>query len=344
VPALRRSAPQGVPPRRHPAEGLGLLQDRQPLEDRREERGIAEVRFDLLRQGLVVVFLFFLLLRDGLVVHEDELEGEDGLSSRSAEIGVFGGSGFYSFLDEVEEIDVDTPYGKPSSPVLLGEVGGRHVAFIPRHGRKHELPPHRINYRANLWAMKQIGVTRILGPCAVGSLRADVEPGHFVVCDQLVDRTWGRADTFYDGPITTHISFADPYCPTMREVAVAQARSLGVSVHDRGTVVVVQGPRFSTRAESAWFQSQGWEVINMTQYPEAPLARELELCYANISLVTDYDVGVGDRPPVSHEEVVRVFEENLGRLRELLFAAIGSMPAGRDCPCATALQGARFEV
>jgi 5'-methylthioadenosine phosphorylase len=192
--------------------------------------------------------------------------------------------------------------------------------------------------------MKELGVQRVLGPCAVGSLRVEVEPGHFVVCDQLVDRTWGRADTFYDGPVTTHISFADPYCPTSREVAVSEARSLSLPVHDAGTVVVVQGPRFSTRAESAWYQGQGWEVINMTQYPEAPLARELELCYANISLVTDYDVGVGDRPPVSHEEVVTVFEENLGRLRDLLFRVIGALPAERDCPCPTALQGARFEV
>ncbi|MFN2543167.1 MAG: S-methyl-5'-thioadenosine phosphorylase [Actinomycetota bacterium] len=266
------------------------------------------------------------------------------MSSTAAEIGVFGGSGFYSFLDDVEEIAVDTPYGMPSSPVLLGTVGARRVAFIPRHGRKHELPPHRINYRANVYAMKEVGVTRILGPCAVGSLRADVVPGHFVVCDQLVDRTWGRGDTFYDGPTTTHISFADPYCPTLRDVTVAEARSLDLAVHDRGTVVVVQGPRFSTRAESGWYQSQGWEVINMTQYPEAPLARELELCYANISLVTDYDVGVGDAPPVSHEEVVRVFDENLGKLRELLFAAIANVPAERDCPCASALEGARFEV
>ena len=257
---------------------------------------------------------------------------------------MFGGSGFYSFLEDVQEIDVETPFGKPSSPVLLGEVAGRRVAFIPRHGRKHELPPHRINYRANLWAMKELGASRVFGPCAAGSLLADVEPGHFVVCDQLVDRTWGRADTFYDGPVTTHISFADPYCPTMRDAIASQARAASLPVHDRGTVVVVQGPRFSTRAESAWYQSQGWEVINMTQYPEAPLARELELCYANISVVTDYDVGVGDRPPVSHEEVIRVFEENLGRLRDLLFRVIPALPAERDCPCATALEGARFEV
>ena len=259
-------------------------------------------------------------------------------------MGVFGGSGFYSFLEGVEEIEVDTPYGAPSSPLLVGEISERPVAFMPRHGVKHELPPHRINYRANVWAMKQVGVERILGPCAVGSLRADVEPGHFVVCDQLVDRTWGRPDTFYDGPVTTHVSFADPYCPTMRDVTLRESRALDLPVHERGTGVVVQGPRFSTRAESAWYQSQGWEVINMTQHPEAVLARELELCYANISLVTDYDVGVGDRPPVSHAEVVRVFDENLGRLRELLFRIVPELPAKRDCPCATALDGARFEV
>jgi 5'-methylthioadenosine phosphorylase len=191
--------------------------------------------------------------------------------------------------------------------------------------------------------MKELGVERVLGPNAVGSLQAEVKPGEFVVCDQLVDRTRGRADTFYDGPLTTHISFADPYCPTMREVALDQARALGVDVHDRGTAVVIQGPRFSTRAESAWFQAQGWSVIGMTAYPEAPLARELELCYANISLVTDYDVGVGDAAPVTHDEVLRVFTENNARLRDLLFAVIPGLPEKRDCPCATALTGARLE-
>jgi 5'-methylthioadenosine phosphorylase len=258
---------------------------------------------------------------------------------------VFGGSGFYSFLDDVRAIEVQTPYGEPSSPLLVGEVAGRTVAFIPRHGAKHQHPPHRINYRANLWAMKEAGVKRVLGPCAVGSLRTDIEPGHFVVCDQLVDRTTGRPDTFYDGPATTHISFADPYCPQTRGVIIEEARGASLRVHESGTVVVVQGPRFSTRSESAWYQSHGWEVINMTQYPEAALARELELCYANISVVTDYDVGVpGDSPPVSHEEVVRVFDENLGRLRDLLFAVIATLPEERTCDCGTALSGARFEV
>jgi 5'-methylthioadenosine phosphorylase len=254
-----------------------------------------------------------------------------------------GGSGFYSFLEDVERIDVETPYGNPSAPLTVGEIGGRRVAFLPRHGVEHEYPPHRVPYRANAWAMKELGVERVLGPNAVGSLRPDVKPGEFVVCDQLVDRTRGRADTFYDGPLTTHISFADPYCPTMREVALEQARGLGIDVHDRGTAVVIQGPRFSTRAESAWFQALGWSVIGMTAYPEAPLARELELCYANISLVTDYDVGVGDAAAVTHDEVLRVFTENNARLRDLLFSVIPALPEKRDCPCATALTGARLE-
>jgi 5'-methylthioadenosine phosphorylase len=260
-----------------------------------------------------------------------------------AEVGVFGGSGFYEFLDATETVDVDTPYGKPSAPPVIGDVGGRRVAFIPRHGLKHEFPPHRVPYRANVWAMKELGVTRVLGPNACGSLQPTVKPGDFVICDQLVDRTSDRPNTFYDGPETTHISFADPYCPTMRDVAIERGRTLDIPLHDRGTVVVIEGPRFSSRAESAWFASAGWEVINMTQYPEAVLARELELCYANISLITDYDVGVEGVPPVTHEEVVRVFAENNERLRDLLFAVIPALPAERDCPCATALQGARLE-
>jgi len=224
-------------------------------------------------------------------------------------------------------------------------VDGRRVAFLPRHGAKHQWPPHRVPYRANLWAFKQLGVERVVGPCAVGSLQTNVKPGEFVVCDQLVDRTSGRASTFYDGPETTHISFADPYCPTMRTVAIAQAKALGITTHDKGTVVVIEGPRFSTRAESAFYSRQGWEVINMTQFPEAVLARELELCYANVSLVTDYDVGVaGEVEAVSHEEVVKVFQANNDRLRELLLRVISNMPEARDCPCATALANARFEV
>lgn len=260
-------------------------------------------------------------------------------------IGVFGGSGFYSLLGDAREVEVSTPYGDPSARLTIGEIGGVEVAFLPRHGREHQFPPHKVPYRANLWAMRDLGATRIIGPCAAGSLQPHVKPGHFVLCDQLVDRTSGREATFYDGPETTHVSFADPYCPTMREVAFAEARDQGLDIHDRGTVVVIEGPRFSTRAESAWYRSLGWEVINMTQYPEAVLARELELCFLNVSLITDYDVGVEGEgaEPVTHEAVIKVFEQNNEKLRDLIFRVVPKLPESRDCPCATALEGARFE-
>jgi len=261
-----------------------------------------------------------------------------------AAIGIFGGSGFYSFLEDVEEVELDTPYGKPSAPFVVGEIEGLRVAFLPRHGREHELPPHEIPYRANVWAMKELGVRRIIGPNASGALKRELELGEFVVCDQFVDRTSGRADTFYDGPETTHVSAADPYCPDLRALLVETARELGIPVRDGGTVVTIQGPRFSTRSESKWFQDAGWDVINMTAYPEGYLARELELCYANISMVTDHDVGVhGADAAVSHEAVIEVFQENNERLRELLFAVVPRIPPQPDEHlCATALRGARI--
>ena len=270
----------------------------------------------------------------------DSAERRDGADA-VAEIGVFGGSGFYSFLEDVEEVELDTPYGKPSAPLTIGEIGGKRVAFLPRHGRSHELPPAQIPYRANIWAMKELGVRRIIGPNASGSLKAEIGLGEFVVTDQFVDRTSGRADTFYEGPETTHVSAADPYCPDLRRLLVDTARGLGIPVRDGGTVVVIQGPRFSTRAESRWFQDMGWDTINMTQYPEGYLARELELCYANISMVTDHDVGVAGAEPVSHEQVVAVFTENNEKLRELLFAAIPKIGPQPDDACARALDGAR---
>jgi 5'-methylthioadenosine phosphorylase len=261
-----------------------------------------------------------------------------------AEVGIFGGSGFYQLLDEITEIKIDTPYGEPSAPLAVGTIGGRGAAFLPRHGPGHTLPPHMINYRANLWAFKELGVTRIIGPCAAGSLRKEVAPGHFVISDQLVDRTWGRKDTFYEGPLTTHVSFADPYCPELRPLALEIARSQGVQAHDGGTVVTVQGPRFSTRAESKWYQDAGWQVINMTQYPEAYLARELEICYVNVALITDYDVGIlGETDAVNHEEVLRMVAENNQRLRSLIFDLVPVIPKQRSCPCSRALQGARLE-
>ena len=253
-----------------------------------------------------------------------------------ADVGVFGGSGFYRFLEDPVEVAVQTPFGPPSASAHVGSIDDTRVAFIARHGPHHETPAHRVNYRANVWAMRRLGVRRLLSPCAVGSLRRDVHPGEFVVCDQLVDRTAGREATFFDGPLVNSISFADPYCPELRAIAVDAARAEGITVHDGGTVVVIQGPRFSTRAESRWFQSAGWDVINMTQYPEAALARELGMCFANISLVTDYDAGVEDDDsvtPVDMDTVLRVMNDNVDKVRGLLRRAIPSVPQDRACAC-----------
>ena len=245
-----------------------------------------------------------------------------------AEIGVFGGSGFYALLDDVREVKVDTPYGAPSDSYFLAEVGGRSVAFLPRHGRRHTLPPHKVNYRANVWGMKALGVKAIISPCAAGSLKRAVEPGHFVVCDQFVDRTSGRADTFFDGPIVSHVSSAEIYDPELRRIAIDVIREHGITVHEHGTVVVIQGPRFSTRAESKWFSDAGWEVINMTQYPEAYLCRELGMSVVNISLITDYDAGVlAGTEAVTAHSVLEVFTTNAARIQKVVLEMIRRFPA-----------------
>jgi 5'-methylthioadenosine phosphorylase len=267
------------------------------------------------------------------------------MTEHAAEIGVFGGSGFYSLLSDAQDIKIDTPYGAPSDLVTIGTVAGREVAFLPRHGKLHQHPPHAIPYRANIWAMKELGVTRIIGPNAVGSLQAHIKPGDFVICDQFVDRTSGRKDTFYDGPVVTHISSAEPYCVKLRDLAVKIAKEQGIAVHDGGTCVVVQGPRFSTRAESLWFTQMGWSVVNMTQYPECVLALEQEICYVNIALITDYDVGIvaeGSAEPVSAADVVNVLNANNERVKNVILEMIRRMPDTRDCPCATALKYARL--
>jgi 5'-methylthioadenosine phosphorylase len=259
------------------------------------------------------------------------------VTAAGAEIGVIGGSGFYRFLADVTEQVVATPYGAPSAPITVGIVGGRRVAFLPRHGVRHEYPPHRLNYRANLWALATLGVTRIIGPCAAGSLHPGIGPGDFVVLDQLVDRTWGRPDTYLDGPVVGHVSLADPYCPELSQVILAAGAVVeDLTMHPRGTVVVIQGPRFSTRAESAWYRSAGWQVINMTQYPEAYLARELGMCYSGVALITDYDTGlegVEGIQPVTMEAVLAVLAANVDRTRDLLFAAIPAIPAVASCRC-----------
>ena len=258
---------------------------------------------------------------------------------RHAEIGVIGGSGFYEFLDDAVDVEVDTPWGEPSGAVAVGTVGGRSVAFLPRHGRHHEIPPHRINGRANLWALRELGVERVIGPCASGSINAEIGPGELVILDQLVDRTWGRADTFLESSVVEHVSFADPYCPELRQAIAGAAEGAGWKegmVHERGTVVVVQGPRFSTRAESRWYGGSGIDVINMTQYPEAYLAREMGVCYAGVALVTDRDVGVEGDPsmePVTMEAAMAVLAKNVERTRSLLAGAIPAIPHRPACGC-----------
>ncbi len=256
------------------------------------------------------------------------------------DVGIFGGSGLYELLDDASPVTVQTPFGPPSAPVVVGSVEGRRVGFMPRHGVEHTLPPHRINYRANVWAMKHLGASDMILPCAAGSLDPEVAPGSFVIADQVVDRTHGRADTVHDGPQTVHVSFAHPYDAEMRAVAVAQARRLGITVHDGGTVVVVNGPRFSSAAESRFYAAQGWQVINMTAQPEAALCRELEMAAVNISLITDHDAGLVDGAEVSHAEVLRVFAANIEALRSLLFAMVPALPLSPDRPALHALRDA----
>jgi 5'-methylthioadenosine phosphorylase len=259
------------------------------------------------------------------------------------QVAVIGGSGLYALLDDAEELTVETPYGPPSDAITVGTVGGRRVAFLPRHGRDHQFPPHRIPYRANLWALRSLGVRQVIAPCAVGGLRPELGPGTFVVPDQVVDRTSGRVQTFHDvGAV--HVSFADPYCPTGRATLLAAAGRAGIDAVDGGTMVVIEGPRFSTRAESRWYSEQGWSVVNMTGHPEAILARELELCYAPIALVTDLDAGVEAGEAVTQEEVFRVFGENTERLRGLVLDVAGALPLERTCPCAHALDGIKVEL
>ncbi len=262
-----------------------------------------------------------------------------GGSSPLASIAVVGGSGFYEFLDGAEEVKVDTPFGAPSDLIAVGEAGGKRVAFLPRHGRDHRFPPHKIPYRANMWALRSLGVRRVLAPSAVGSLTPSYGPGTLVIPDQLVDRTRTRAQTYFDQG-ACHVPFADPYCPSLRPAAIAAAREYGWIPAGSGTLVVIEGPRFSTRAESLWFAAQGWTLVGMTGHPEAVLARELALCYAPLALVTDTDAGVEEGEGVTQAEVFDVFAANIKRLRDLVARVIAALPEEREEDlCAHAVDG-----
>ena len=247
--------------------------------------------------------------------------------NNKTQIGIFGGSGFYKFLDNIEEIKIDTPYGETSDNIMLGKIGDRPVAFMPRHGRNHSIAPHKVNYRANAWAMKEIGCKCVISPCASGSLQERIKPGDIVFCDQYVDRTSARLDTYFEYDDIQHVSSADPYDEDLRNHAINCAKNLGLEFHSKGTIVVIQGPRFNTKAESAFYTNQGWEVVNMTQYPEVHLVKELGMKSLNISLITDYDAGlVANCDPVSHQNVMKIFEQNLVKLRKLLFSIVETMP------------------
>lgn len=260
------------------------------------------------------------------------------------EIGMFGGSGNYdaTVIENPVEAKVFTPYGAASDNFILGTVKGRTFAFLARHDRGHSIPPHAINYRANIWGMKALGVKRLISPAAAGSLQpAKIKLGEFVIADQLFDRTFGvRKDTFFEGGPIAHLSFAEPFCPELRRIASETAGKIGYKVHDKGTYVCINGPRFSTRAESMFYHSQGWDVIGMTAYPEAALAREAGICFVNISMPTDYDVH--GEEIVTHELVLKTMSENVERVRKLTFEMISHIPKEASCDCQTAMQHGLF--
>jgi 5'-methylthioadenosine phosphorylase len=260
-----------------------------------------------------------------------------------AEIGVIGGSGFYSFLEGARDVPVETPFGPPSDVPVVGEVAGRRVAFIPRHGRDHRYPPHRVNYRANLWALRVLGVRQVLGPCAVGSMRADWGPGTLVVPDQVIDRTWGRAHTVYDveGPVV-HVGFADPYCPRGRAAVATAAGAAGWTPQQPATLLVVNGPRFSSRAESLWHAAGGAQIVGMTGMPEAAIARELALCYTSAAVVTDLDAGADSGEGVTMQEVFAIFSASVERLKAVLADTVAALPSDDDCPCRRSLDGIKL--
>ncbi len=261
-----------------------------------------------------------------------------------AEIGIIGGSGLYDpeVIEDPKEYKIYTPYGLPSDNIIIGWLGGRRIAFLPRHGRGHKIPPHKINYRANIWALKSLGVRWIIAVSAVGSLREDYRPGDIVFPDQFIDMTKSRQYTFFDGPVVAHVSMADPFCPTLRNVLIRSAEKLDIRFHDRGTYVCIEGPRFSTRAESwVWKEVFKADIIGMTLVPEINLAREAGIHYATIALVTDYDVWA-DRP-VTAEEVAKVMAENVAKAKKLIIEAIPNIPEESEkveCGCEKSLENA----
>lgn len=256
-----------------------------------------------------------------------------------AEIGIIGGTGVYDpkLLEKPQKFKISTPFGSPSDLITLGEFSGKRIAFINRHGEGHTIPPHKVNSRANIWALKSLGVTRILSPAAVGSLKEEYKPGDIVIVDQFIDFTKKREYTFYEGNQVYHVSPADPFCPELREALIGIGKSLNLPMHKKGTYICIEGPRYSTRAESRMFRNFA-DIIGMTLVPECQLAREVEICYASIATVTDYDVWADK--PVSTEEVLTTMRENLEKIKNLLMQTIPKIPFERSCKCKEALKDA----
>jgi len=261
---------------------------------------------------------------------------------KDVEIGIFGGTGIYDsgLLEDAKEIDVDTPYGKPSDTITVGTFKGRKIAFLPRHGKKHTIPPHMINFKANIWAFKELGVTRIIAPSAVGSLKEELAPGHFVLPTQFLDFTKSRDGSFSEDGRVIHISVADPFCPELQSSITQVTNDLGIHIHKDCTYVCIEGPRFSTKAESKFYRSTGADIIGMTLVPECQLAREAQICYASISTVTDYDVWA--EKPVTAKEVLETLSKNVEGTKKILTELIENIPKDRSCSCAKALEEAEF--
>ncbi|QMU53777.1 MAG: S-methyl-5'-thioadenosine phosphorylase [Nitrosopumilus sp.] len=260
----------------------------------------------------------------------------------NAEIGIFGGTGIYDsgILENPHEIDIDTPYGKPSDKITVGIFNGRKIAFLPRHGKKHTIPPHMINFKANIWAFKELGITRIIAPSAVGSLKEELEPGHFALPTQFLDFTKSRDGSFSEEGRVIHISVADPFCPELQSSILQITEKQGLEIHKDCTYVCIEGPRFSTKAESKFYKTTGADIIGMTLVPECQLAREAQMCYASISTVTDYDVWA--EKPVTAKEVIETLSKNVEKTKKILTELIDRIPKTRRCSCEKALAEAEF--
>ena len=262
--------------------------------------------------------------------------------NETAEIGIFGGTGIYDsgLLKDSKEISMDTPYGKTSDSITVGEFNGKKVAFMPRHGKKHTIPPHLINFRANIWAFKELGVKRIIAPSAVGSLKEEFEPGNLALPSQFIDFTKSRKGTFSEDGKVIHISVADPFCPELQKVILNVTKIQGIKIHQDCTYVCIEGPRFSTKAESRFFRTTGADIIGMTLVPECQLAREAQICYVSLSTVTDYDVWA--EKPVTAKEVMETLAKNVEMTKKLLTFVIDQIPEIKSCSCEKALEEAEF--